>query len=83
MVELSKPITLNTLLNKENVQMEKANMMVLSENINEVARETKNLVQYYGADKPMKEVIEKENNSNLNDNFKFIVNNFLFARGMK
>lgn len=57
--------------------------IVLSENVLEVSREIKNLTQYYGKDTPMKEVIEKENNSNLNDNFKFIVNNFLFARGMK
>lgn len=57
--------------------------IVLKENILEVSREIKNLTQYYGKDTPMKEVIEKENNSNLNDNFKFIVNNFLFARGMK
>lgn len=63
--------------------MEKANMMVLSENINEVARETKNLVQYYGADKPMKDVIEEQHQVELNDTFKSIVDNFLLIRGMK
>lgn len=63
--------------------MEKANMMVLSENINEVARETKNLVQYYGADKLMKDVIKEQHQVELNDTFKSIVDNFLLIRGMK
>ena len=63
--------------------MKREQAMVLSENVLEVAREIKNLTQYYGTDKPMKDVIEEQQKLELNDTFKSIVDNFLLIRGMK